>query len=89
MKTIPVCDILVTCERGVYHHFAVAKSLNPEDVDVRAVNRLAKKFAKAKKDRFIFADFSLERMPIAMAHQATKDYAANMFRKVFKTPKGK
>lgn len=83
MKNVPVCTILVETDKGQFFTYAVAKSMNKADVYERYVVNHAKKLAKAKKARFIFADFTLEMTPLHIAHQATKDYSVNAHRKVF------
>ncbi len=84
MKTVPVCTILAETDKGQFFTYAIARSMRKEDVNEKAVARLAKALAKSKKARFVFADFTLERTPVDVAHQATKDYAVNMFRSVCK-----
>lgn len=84
MKTIPVCTILAETDKGQFFTYAVAKSMDREDVNAKAVARFAKALAKKNKARFVFADFTLERVRADLAHQATKDYTVNMFRSVCK-----
>lgn len=83
MKTVPVCFILVETHDGQYWTHAVAKSMKPDDINIKIVNKIGTAFAKKRKKVFVFADCYLQRVRMDKAHQLTKDYSTNTFRKVY------